>query len=67
MSIGKLKQFNTREFSRILNKNGFKFDRQKGSHLIYKRDNETITINNDKYCFNAMIARRLIKTYNLQV
>ena len=63
ITIGKTKEFSKYEFARILLDNGFTFNRQKGSHYIYKRNNETIMINKD---LNKMVARRLIKTYNLK-
>lgn len=62
MAIGKTKAYNTREFKRILLNNGFEILRTRGSHIIYKRNNETITINEG---INKMICRRLLKTYNL--
>lgn len=62
MAIGKTKAYNTREFERILLNNGFEILRTRGSHIIYKRNNETITINEG---INKMVCRRLLKTYNL--
>ena len=40
MSIGKTKSYNKREFNRMLIDNGFELLRIRGSHYIFKRDNE---------------------------
>ena len=40
MAIGRTKDFTTREFHRILIDNGFELLRIRGSHYIFKRDNE---------------------------
>ena len=61
--LGRTKEFSIREFEQILKKNGFKFYRQKGDHLIYKRNSEMIVITKK---LNKMIARRLLKEYHLK-
>ena len=62
MVIGKTKSYNTREFHKILIDNGFELVRQQGSHYIFKRGDESITMNRD---INLMVIRRLIKEHNL--
>lgn len=59
-----MKQYNTREFKKILTNNGFLYDRTSGDHFIYKRENDIIVINNN---INMMVAKRLVKTYRLEV
>ena len=55
--------YTQREFEKILKFNGYKFNRQKGDHLIYVNDNgRHISV---KYPLNPCISRRLIKEYNL--
>ena len=63
MAIGKTKDYNTKEFVRLLMDNGFEFVRQKGDHYIYKRGIDTITATKKP---NKMMIRRMIKTYNLK-
>lgn len=57
------KTYSTREFERLLNDNGYKFIRQKGDHIIYRKENNTIVITKD---LNKMVAKRLIKENNLK-
>lgn len=64
MTIGKTKSYNTREFHKILIDNGFELVRQQGSHYIFKRGNQSITMNRD---INYMVVRRLVKEYNLNL
>lgn len=52
-----------KKMKKILLKNGFKFVRSKGSHFIYSDGRNTISINKD---LNCMVARRLLKQYNLE-
>lgn len=63
MAIGKTKDYNTKEFERLLMDNGFSFERQKGDHRIYKRGNDLIVSNKKP---NKMMIRRQIKTYGLK-
>lgn len=42
--MAKLPSFKPKEIIRVLERNGFDFIRQKGSHRIYKKDNIKITI-----------------------
>lgn len=55
----------TREMKKLLKKNGWVESKSKGDHLKYKHKdyNEIITINLN---LNQMIARRLIKQFNLK-
>lgn len=58
------KQWTPKEFQRVLKQNGFCIVRSKGSHIIWKNENnKTISIPATKV--NAMLARRLIKENNL--
>lgn len=66
-AIGKIKNFSSREFNRILIDNGFDLVRKKGDHYIFKRGNDTITTTNGSNGMNIMVARRLIKQYNLNI
>ena len=54
------------EFKRILENNGYRFLRHaKGDHCIYSNGERTITIKRTHV--NKMIARRLIREYDLKV
>lgn len=53
-----------REMQKILKNNGYKYIRCRGSHFIYSDGNNTIVVNKD---LNRMVARRLIKQYQLRV
>lgn len=64
MAIGRTKEYSIHEFKTILNNNGFVLIRCNGDHWIYKRGNETAVINKK---LNKMVARRLIKTHNLNI
>lgn len=59
-----MKQYSAREFIKIMRKNGFEYNRTKGSHQIYCRDGITVPI---PIHLNQMIARRLIKEHCLEV
>ena len=52
-----------KEMKKILRANGYDFIRCKGSHFMYSNGKNTIAINKD---LNCMVARRLIKQYNLE-
>ena len=56
--------YTERDFNKLMKVNGFvkQTGRGKGSHIIYKKDNQTISIGDS---FNKMVIRRLIKEYNL--
>lgn len=60
----KTKQWSSREFKKMLKKNGFFFVRQNGSHAIFKNDMGNEVVVNSK--LNQMVALRLIKENNLQ-
>lgn len=62
--LGRAKKFSNREFEQILDKNGFKFHRQKGDHKIYKRNSEIIVTNKN---MNKMVIRRLLKEHHLKL
>ncbi len=53
-----------REMKKILRDNGYEYLRCKGSHFMYSNGRYTVAVNKD---LNAMVAKRLIKQYHLQV
>ena len=58
-----LKQWKHNEFEKILKKNGFLYDRSKGSHSIFTNgDGSHISVPKS---MNAVIIERLIKENNL--
>lgn len=60
-----MQQYTSREFIRIVEKNGFYYSRNNGDHSIYVNDKgEHISIPHRLAC---VIARRLIKENNLIV
>ena len=62
----KNKQLNSREFAKILRKNGFEFvGHGKGSHLHYRRGKELIVLPSQN-C-NRMWTRRMVKEFNLEL
>ena len=58
-----MKTYNSREFANVLIKNGYEYLRCKGDHKIYTNGERKITFN--WRSLNKMVARRLIKEYNL--
>lgn len=52
-----------KEMKKILRANGYEYIRCKGSHFMYSNGTNTIAVNKD---LNCMVARRLIKQYNLE-
>lgn len=62
----KARTYSIIEFKRILKNNGYSFLRHaKGDHCIYSNGERTITIKMTHV--NKMIARRLIREYDLKV
>lgn len=60
-----MKQYTQREFIRIVEKNGFHYDRHSGSHAVYVNDRgKHISIPKKPEC---VITHRLIKEHNLKV
>ena len=60
-----MKQYTQKEFIKIVERNGFQYDRYNGSHAIYVNDEgRHISIPKNLEC---VIARRLIKENNLDV
>lgn len=60
-----MKQYTQKQFIKIVENNGFHFDRSKGSHSIYVNDvGRHISISHKLEC---VIARRLIKENNLDI
>ncbi len=56
------KTYDFRGFKKILIANGYKLDRSRGSHFVYKKDGRNVVFNKD---LNKFVARRLIKEYEL--
>ena len=58
-------QWTTREFRQMLEQNGYCLIREKGSHFLYKNAaGNAIVLNKG---INRMVARRLVKKYDLRV
>ena len=56
-------QRNFRDFVKLVERNGYKHVRTKGSHLIFRNEKgRTLSVN---IKLNAMVARRLISEYEL--
>lgn len=60
-----MKQWTSREFLRMLRKNGYTYSRHNGDHHIYVSERgRHISVPQKLGC---VIARRLIKEYNLNI
>ena len=60
-----MKQWTSREFLRMLRKNGYTYSRHNGDHHIYVSERgRHISVPQKLEC---VIARRLIKEYNLNI
>lgn len=60
-----MRQFTTKEFIKLVERNGFHLDRYSGSHAIYvNKDGRHISIPRN---IESPIARRLIKENNLDI
>ena len=59
-----MKDYNDREFIMILNNNGYRHIRSRGSHAVYSNGVRTLTINKG---INRMVVRRLVKEYDLEM
>lgn len=60
-----MKQYTSKEFTKIVQNNGFKYNRSSGSHAIYTNEvGRHISIPRKLEC---VIARRLIKENNLKI
>ncbi len=53
-----------KHMKKVLYANGYMYMRCRGSHFIYSNGVNTMAVNKD---LNAMVAKRLIKTYHLQM
>jgi predicted RNA binding protein YcfA (HicA-like mRNA interferase family) len=53
-----------REVDRILKRNGFAYDKTRGSHFQYVRDGRRVVVTRE---INACVWLRLIKENNLEV
>lgn len=63
-----MRKFSTRDFQKVLKKNGYKLDRTKGSHLIYKNDKgEHIAIYQCGRGLAPSVTHKLIRDHNLKV
>ena len=58
-------QYKPKEFQRVLRNNGWAFVRQRGSHQIWKRDGETLSL--PVVTLKPCISGKLIKEYQLAV
>lgn len=60
-----MKQWTSREFIRMLKKNGYTYSRHNGDHAIYVSESKRhISVPQKLEC---VIARRLIKEYELDI
>ena len=59
-----MRQYTQKEFIRILEKNGFRYERHCGSHAIYSKNGRHVSVPHKLEC---VIARRLIKENNLNI
>lgn len=59
-----MRQYTQKEFIRIVEKNGFRYERYSGSHAIYSKKGRHVSIPHKLEC---VIARRLIKENNLNI
>ena len=60
----KMRQYTQREFIKVVERNGFHYERHRGGHAIYYNDKgRHISIPKNLEC---VIARRLIKENNLK-
>lgn len=57
-------QWNRNNFIKMLERNGYSYSRNNGSHSIYVKDGKHITV---PLRIRAAIARRLIKENNLNI
>lgn len=53
-----------KEMKNIFRNNGYEYQRCKGSHFMYSNGIYKVAVNKD---LNAMVAKRIIKQYHLQV
>ena len=67
MAIGRIKNYSSKEFNKILINNGFELVRKKGDHFIFKRGNEVAVTTNGGSKMNKMIMRRIIKEHDLKI
>lgn len=58
------KIYTAREFACLLRDNGYSYSRTRGDHIIYYKDGKHISFTARN--LNRMMARRLIKEYNLK-
>ena len=56
-----MKKF-TRQFCKLLERNGYCLDRKNGSHFIYTDGTQTVCVNKD---LNRLVAQRLTKELKL--
>lgn len=56
--------YSVRDFRRLLQSNGFEYVRQTGSHMIYRRGSETLSLPSHKPSQTCLYD--LIKQYNLK-
>lgn len=54
-----------RKMDKILTSNGWSFDRRTGSHAVYRKGGETMSV--PMVTLKPVIAQRLIKQYELAI
>lgn len=59
-----MKQWSRNDFIKMLERNGYSYSRNNGSHSIYVKKGKHITV---PLRIRAVIARRLIKENNLKI
>ena len=59
--------YSLRECKLILKNNGFVYDHQTGSHMIYRRDKITISVPCSNNKVNPMLFRRLMRENQMEV
>jgi len=63
-----MKKYSTKDFKKVLKKNGFILDRSKGSHLIYKNSkNDTAVIYTSSRGIAKTVTDKIIKRYDLVI
>ena len=62
-----MKEYTAREFKRILEKNGYQYDRCKGDHATYKNAETKRQLTYNVVRFKPIVAQRLIKEHSLVV
>lgn len=63
-----MREYTVKEFSNIVEKNGWRFSHKTGSHAVYRKPNApSISIPVVKKCVSMPLTKRLIKEHKLEV